>query len=260
MSTVASTISYPNTVPGAPEGVVFYCDACRGTGRGPVCPGCGGAAVPASRAKPSPPPTSEPSTYVAEPLLDERIAKLLDALRANPQTIRDLDRRVSDLSAKLDALQTTLAETKIKISIGAAKEKSLNPIYDQIADVESELSFAASELKAAVKAGHFITSQIDTRVAERRAEIAKDAVTAARRFAGEITSHLDAIEKLVAEAEELGAKLDLALGETTVSGHRFFANEDGGVAVGVLRFFGRSGRRSPLAFVDRFRNLVSRLG
>lgn len=260
MSAVASTLRFtPTAAPsGIPTMIALRCDACRGNfrsvDRDATCPTCGGPSVLASEPLPPAPAhvAHAPSLLVER---DPALAQLIERQRVLPAEIRGCETRLVDLRAKAKALAERLSELRVKASVGLAKDRDVGRANSELAECENDVVAAETDLDELVMTSRFLAEAISSRIVEGQKVVAEEAITAARRFAHEISVHLDALALAAADADALGARFDAALADAPV---------DCRGAVGVLRRLARvtsrSRRESVLDAIANFRTLVARLG
>lgn len=238
------------TCPGAP---VF-----RDANPKAKCPTCGGETGPAAKTRPVPVGVATPTP----PGLDDDpvIARLQERQRALPTEIYRLEATLKDLRARRKTAADTVAEMRVKVGAGLARQPELDRAEDAVEATDVEIATAENALDDAGSTNRALAESIVARAEQRRAAEAPRATAAARKFAADVTPHLDAIARLAADAEAQGVRFDSIFGETNVHGHRFYRNGVG-VGIGILKFFSLDRRRAkslPELIAD-FRELAARL-
>lgn len=222
-----------------------------------TCPTCGGPSAEEPPAK-LPARTYVPASIADDPLL----RKLLEREKALPLEIRTLEARLQELKANRKQATEAIGTVKVRVSVGVAKQAELDRATDSLDEIEADIRRAEDAMDVAVASQRAVVEELEARSAVLREERKKPLVEAARKYRDDINKHFDAIERLIGEADAIGADHEqIYHAGWLINGTARTHDLEATTAIGVLRHLatGRRGSKRLLDLVARFREHASRL-
>lgn len=195
------------------------------------------------------------TTWVPGAFSDDAILKrLLKREAALPQEIRALEPTLAELRERRKAVSREVAGLRVQVEVRGTKfQGDLDTAVDALDEVDRAIDRVEDELTAKRAARGAVQEGITTRLSELRRTIEPALLAEAKKFKDAMATHISAIERLVADAENTGKHYEAVfVRDHLVGGLPLFWSEPAGLAVCALRHFSKPRGRKPTTILQMF--------